>query len=64
MHRKAQENSCKNFGFAPEARKFIVWLILEVPLIVLQYYKPSFSIYIYIYLHKGLYIEKDIILQI
>ncbi len=29
-------------------RKFLAGRILEVPLIVLQYYKPSFSLYIHI----------------
>ncbi len=38
-------------------RKFLAGRILEVPLIVLQYYKkPSFSIYIYISI-KALYRE-------
>jgi hypothetical protein len=47
MHRNCTKNLYKFFGAAPEARKFSIWAILEVPLIVLQYYKPSFSIYIY-----------------
>ncbi len=37
-------------------RKFFAGRILEVPLIVLQYYKPSFSLYIYIYKEGPLFI--------
>ncbi len=43
-------------------RKFSVRLILEVPLIVLQYYKPSIFLYIYIHirpLYEGsIYVNK------
>jgi hypothetical protein len=55
--------------FKSEVRKFLAGLIVETPLIVLQYYKkPSFSLYIYIYIHKGplykeegfSYIKKDL----
>ncbi len=35
-------------------RKFLAGRILEVPLIVLQYYKPSFSIYPYLSFYKYL----------
>jgi hypothetical protein len=48
------KKSCDFFA----ARKFLDRLILEVPLIVLQYYKPSFSLYIYIYIH--IKIKKDL----
>jgi hypothetical protein len=38
-------NACEKLT----VRKFLLGLIIEVPLIVLQYYKkPSFSLYIYI----------------
>jgi hypothetical protein len=43
-------------------RKVLASLILEVPLIVLQYYKkPSF---LYIYIKKGLYIKRRTICKI
>jgi hypothetical protein len=38
------------------ARKFLAGRILEVPLIILQYYKPSFSLYIYIYKERRIMI--------
>jgi hypothetical protein len=49
MQRKNTKNFIKIFGLAHLVRKFLDSLILETPLIVLQYYKPSFSIYIYPY---------------
>ncbi len=51
------------YGRKTVVRKFLAGRIIEVPLIVLQYYKkPSFSIYIYIYKEKDLY--KDLYLYI
>jgi hypothetical protein len=46
MHCKATKNFGEIFGFKSEVRKFLDGRILEVPLIILQYYKPSLFLFI------------------
>jgi hypothetical protein len=48
--------------YRTKVRKFLDDRILEVPLIVLQYYKPSIFLYIYISIKSFIYIEGQIVI--